>query len=445
MSRSLRVHTDYIPKVKSALRRNGYPRQKDLAEELWISLSTLNNYLNGRAVDVLNFQEISQKLGQDWQEVAVFEDNSSNSEDKESLACSSNKPGCLTEASEADSFLYIERPPIEQSCYEALLRSTALLRVKAPTLMGKTLLMSRVLDRVAQQGYQIVYLNLHLANQDELANINSLLQWFGLCVSESLGLPNRLADYWYEGLANSKMACTNYFERYLLRQINTPVVLCLDEVDRVFPHREVASEFLGMLRAWHEKAKMGKILQRLRLVVIHSTEVYIPLNVNQSPFNVGVPIELPEFTPEQIRELAQGYELDCTASEVEQLQGLVGGHPYLVGECFNYLKFNGSGSWEKVLQDAATEAGIYRNHLRHLWQMLQHQPTLVDALQEVVEANGSIRLESLLAYKLHSMGLVHLQGNEVTLRCRLYREYFRERFNDIALCAIQNSKFKIQK
>ncbi|NEP63398.1 MAG: hypothetical protein F6K31_41945 [Symploca sp. SIO2G7] len=72
---------------------------------------------------------------------------------------------------------------------------------------------------------------------------------------------------------------------------------------------------------------MGKILQRLRLVVVHSTEVYIFLNVNESPFNVGVPIELPEFTQEQVRELAQQYELDCTVSEVEQLQGLVGGHP----------------------------------------------------------------------------------------------------------------------
>ncbi|NES18531.1 MAG: molecular chaperone Tir, partial [Symploca sp. SIO3E6] len=328
---------------------------------------------------------------------------------------------------EEDSFLYVERPPVEQSCYEALLRPGALIRIKAPTLMGKTLLISKVLDKVARQGYQTVYLNLHLANHSDLTNLNSLLKWFGLWVSESLGLPNRLADYWYEGLSNGKMACTNYFERYLLRKFDTPMVLCLDEVDRLFPYRDVASEFLGMLRAWHEKAKMGKILQRLRLVVVHSTEVYIPLNVNESPFNVGVPIELPEFTQEQIRELAQRYELDCTASEMEQLQGLVGGHPYLVGECFNHLKFNGRGSLEKVLQDAATEAGIYRNHLRHLWQMLQHHPALADALKEVVEANCSIRLESLAAYKLHSMGLVHLQGNEVTLRCQLYREYFQER------------------
>ncbi|NEO03326.1 MAG: hypothetical protein F6K50_50875, partial [Moorea sp. SIO3I7] len=49
-------------------------------------------------------------------------------------------------------------------------------------------------------------------------------------VSESLGLANRLADYWYEGLSTSKMACTNYFERYLLRQVNRPVAECLTQV-----------------------------------------------------------------------------------------------------------------------------------------------------------------------------------------------------------------------
>ncbi|NEP15189.1 MAG: helix-turn-helix domain-containing protein [Symploca sp. SIO2C1] len=161
MSRSLRVRPEYIPQVKSAVKRNGYPRQKDLAEELWISLSTLNNYLNGRAVDNLNFREISERLAQDWQEIAVFEDNIG---DDTSVNGKVEQEVVMIDCLEADSFLYVERPPIEQSCYQELLRTGALIRIKAPTLMGKTLLISRVLSKVAQQGYQTVYLNLHLAN-----------------------------------------------------------------------------------------------------------------------------------------------------------------------------------------------------------------------------------------------------------------------------------------
>lgn len=48
----------------------------------------------------------------------------------------------------------------------------------------------------------------------------------------------------------------------------------------------------------------------MRLVVIHSTEVYVTLQLNQSPFsNVGFPIELPNFNSEQVQELAKRYGL----------------------------------------------------------------------------------------------------------------------------------------
>jgi len=40
MSRGTRVHPDYIPKLKKALRRNGFPRQIDLAEAVGVSKNT---------------------------------------------------------------------------------------------------------------------------------------------------------------------------------------------------------------------------------------------------------------------------------------------------------------------------------------------------------------------------------------------------------------------
>ena len=70
MARSLRVEVDYIQRVKSALRRNGYPSQQALANEVGVSLSTVKNFLNGKPVDYLNFVEISERLGLDWQEIA---------------------------------------------------------------------------------------------------------------------------------------------------------------------------------------------------------------------------------------------------------------------------------------------------------------------------------------------------------------------------------------
>jgi len=418
MSRSLRVRPDCIQRVKLAVKRNGYPCQKYLAEELLISLSTLNNYLNGRAVDVLNFQEISERLGLDWREIAVFEDNSNGKVSPEVVITD-----CLEEEC---SLIYVERPPIEQSCYQALLRPAALIRIKAPRRMGKTLLIVRIMSQLVQKGYRSACLNLHLANRTDLTNVDQFFKWFCISVGQSLGIPNQLAQYWDEEFSTSKVDCTEYFEKYLLPQAGSPVVLCLDEVDRVFPYREVASEFLGLLRAWHERGKVEKVWKRLRLVVVHSTEVYIPLNINESPFNVGVAIELPEFSLSQVLELAQQHGQDWSQAAVEQLMEMVGGHPYLLEQAFCHCQINGKDSLEQLLQAAPTDAGIYANYLRHLWRILQQQPDLAEALLKVINADCPVRLEPMQAYKLHSMGLVKKQGNEVTPSCYLYRQYFKE-------------------
>ncbi|MGL4501113.1 MAG: AAA-like domain-containing protein, partial [Planktothrix sp.] len=62
-----------------------------------------------------------------------------------------------------NSPLYIERPPIETDCYQALIRPTALIRIKAPRQMGKSSLMHRILHYGTQQGYHTACLNFQLA------------------------------------------------------------------------------------------------------------------------------------------------------------------------------------------------------------------------------------------------------------------------------------------
>jgi DNA-binding Xre family transcriptional regulator len=428
MSRSLRVRQDCIPKVKSAVQRNGYPRQKDLAEDVGCSLATASNFLNGKPVDFTNFIEICDRLGLDWKDIAASDSNGSNSTTvAENAQPEEVSALAFPDELEAEDFIYVERPPIESLCYQTLCQPGSLLRIKAPGLMGKTSLMAKVLPQLARQGYRTVSLNLHYAETEDFTNLDKFLKWFCVSVGQSLRMPNQLADYWDERFSTSKMNCTAYFEEYLLAKADSPLILCLDEVERIFSYREVASDFLGLLRAWHEQAKIRNIWKRLRLVVIHSTEVYVPLKLNESPFNVGLPIELPEFTPEQVQNLAQQQGLSWDFAQVKQLMEMVGGHPELVQQALSYLKITQSVTLEQVLQDAATEAGIYGNYLRRYWGVVQQHSELAEALKKVVKATTSVRLEPMQAYKLHRMGLVHLAGNEVTIGCNLYRQYFCDR------------------
>lgn len=328
-----------------------------------------------------------------------------------------------------DSAFYIERSPHEAHCYREILQPGTLIRIKAPRQMGKTSLMSRILYQAREQGFQTVPLSFQHADVGIFSSLSALLQWFCGKVARKLRLPHQIDQYWTDTYG-SKDNCTLYFEDCLLSKIESPLVLGLDEVDRIFQYPKIADDFFGLLRAWYEEAGYGGndsgLWEKLRLVVVHSTEVYIPLDVNQSPFNVGLPIELSEFSPAQVADLVERHGLNWQQTEVEQLMAIAGGHPYLVRLALYHFAQHAL-TLSDLIHTAPTEAGIYGDHLRrHLWNLKQH-PELANAFNRVVTNPQPTELDSILAFKLHSMGLVHLQGNEVTPRFDLYRHYFRER------------------
>jgi hypothetical protein len=323
-----------------------------------------------------------------------------------------------------DSPFYVERNGVESLCYEAIIKPGSLIRLKAPKLMGKTSLMMRILAQCQSQNYQTAYLDLGSVEVSIVRNLDKFLRWLCLMVGRQLELENKLNDYWDTEILGSNDNCTVYFEEYLLPAINCPLVLGLDGVDLVFPYTEVIEDFLGMLRSWHEKGKISQIWKQLRLVMAHSTECYIPLDMNQSPFNAGVPVELLEFDPQQVKDLAGLHQLNWNESQVEELMGMVGGHPYLVRLAL-YEVSTGKITLEQLLNEASTEAGIYSNHLRRQLEMLQQVPELAKAWQTVVASSEPVELDSMQIYKLHGLGLVQRKDNQVMPRCHLYREYFR--------------------
>jgi hypothetical protein len=262
-------------------------------------------------------------------------------------------------------------------------------------------------------------------------DIEKFSRWFCASVGKRLGLSNKLTDYW-DDIFGCNDNITAYFEEYLLAELTSPLAFALDRVDRVFEHPAIANDFCSLLRGWNDIAKQsdksGAIWKQLRLIVVHSTEVYGSLDINRSPLaNVGVIVPLPEFTSEQVQDLARRYGLGWVDTQkVGQLMAMVGGHPYLIQQAFDYLEHQ-DVILNKLVQIAPTEESPFSDHLRqHLWH-LQQNPELAKAFSEVVTENKPVRLETAHAFKLQSMGLVQLQGDDCSPRCDLYRQYFSVR------------------
>lgn len=319
---------------------------------------------------------------------------------------------------------YIERAPLEELAYAEIKKLGALVRIKAPQEMGKTSLLIRILDHANDHGYQTASLNLQQIDDEILSNLNRFLRWLCANVSHRLNLKPRLDDYWDEDIG-AKISCTLYFQDYILKHINESFVLALDEVNRLFEYPQVAKDVLPLFRSWYEEAKRLPRWGKLRLVVIHSTEIYVPLQLKQSPFNVGLPIQLEGFSLEQIQQLAKCYNInwDENDQQVQHLMNVVGGHPALVHITLYYLSQR-QVSLEQLLEKASTSTGIYNYHLQRHWANLEKQSELLLALNSVMSASGPVSLEPMMTYRLSSMGLIKQSGDKVLPSCELYRKSF---------------------
>jgi AAA-like domain len=324
---------------------------------------------------------------------------------------------------------YVEFPSVIEDCYQEITKPGALVRIKSPEKRGKSSLMLRILAHAELQGYQTVRLNLQQVEGEALNNLDRFLRWFCANIAQQLKLEPKLDHYWDVDLG-SKISCTSYLQGHVLAQLDSPLVIALDEVHRLFEYPEIAQEFLPLLRLWHEEANNLDVWAKLCLIVVYSTEVYIPLDLNQSPFNVGLPIRLPTFDLEQTQTLALRYGLTLTDNfelqDLISLRAMVDGHPYLLNLAFYHL-YREAISIEQLLNGAPTQTSIYSEHLRSCLTILQQSLALSTAFREVVAANVAVRLKAIPAYQLESMGLVNLHGDMATPSCNLYRLYFRDR------------------
>ena len=321
------------------------------------------------------------------------------------------------------SKFYMERDRVESICYREVTKPGALIRIKAPNLMGKTSLVLRALDHCQSQNYRTVYLDFDSTGGQIIQDLDKLLRWFCWMASREIAVENRLVDYWDTEILGSNDNCTVYFEEHILPGISTPLVIGLDDVDRLFPYPEVVGDFFGMLRNWHERGKISKTWKDLRIVMAHSTECYIPLDLNQSPFNAGIPISLEEFDEKQVTNLVKIHNLHWDTDQIRSLMQLIGGHPFLTRLAL-YKVSIGSLTLKQLLLTAASEAGIYSNHLRRTLEALQKVPKLVEAYSQVIKSAKPVELDSMQIYKLRSMGLIHRHNNQVIPSCQLYRTYF---------------------
>jgi len=323
------------------------------------------------------------------------------------------------------SLLYIERNSIERLTFEEILQPGAFIRIKAPRRMGKTSLMVRILDYANTQKYHTVRLNLQSAGSPSFTSIDKFMRWFCAMMTKKLGLESRLDQYWDEDIG-ALVSSTLYFESYLLASLTEPLVLALDELNQIFEYPTVAKDFLALLRSWHEESKDISSWQKLRFILLHSTDIYIPLETYQSPFNVGLAIELPPLEATQVEQLAKAQGLTLLPAMISRLMTVCGGFPYLVRLAL-YHSIRHQIDLGIILDKALEDGGIYKNYLGSQLKKIQQEPLLFQAFQDFLEKSDSA-FELETSAKLWGLGLIQRKNDRFQISCELYQAYFQRIF-----------------
>ncbi|BAY87947.1 hypothetical protein NIES267_74710 (plasmid) [Calothrix parasitica NIES-267] len=298
--------------------------------------------------------------------------------------------------------------------------------IKGARQVGKSSLLIRTMNAAVKAGKQFAFLDFQLFEQAALKDADLFFHRFCFWLTDVLEMEDKLEDYWNFSLGNNR-SCSRYMSRYILKELGKPLVLAMDEVDKIF-ECDFRSDFFGMLRSWHNSRATMPIWKKLDLALVTSTEPYelIP-DLTQSPFNVGEIIELEDFTSEQVYDLNRRHGSPLKPSEEKQLMVLLGGHPFLVRRAL-YLVASGQISGVDLFNNATAQNGAFGDHLRHHLSLLHNKQELIQGLREIISHNTC--KDRLVFWRLRGAGLVRSLGKTVTTRCQLYADYFRDNLHD---------------
>src|SRR6185369_1030163 len=117
-------------------------------------------------------------------------------------------------------------------------------------------------------------------------------------------------------------------EEYVLPKSDRQIILAIDEADRLlgFPFH---SDFFSLMRAWHNNRAIDLQWNKLNVAMVIATEPYLLISdPDQSPFNVGIKLNLVDFSREQVAELNRRHGNPVQEKDFEAFFQLFNGHPY---------------------------------------------------------------------------------------------------------------------
>lgn len=315
---------------------------------------------------------------------------------------------------------------VTRDCEDEFIRRVeddgALLRIRAPRQFGKTSLMIRIIDKAKRENYNVIAFSMQRFARETVKSKKLLMSHINRMAAENLNLPERWSEYAMD-LVDVKVSSIAYWENYILKRSNAPILLAIDEADLLFKYEDVSNDFFGLLRLWHENARQLPYWPKLRIVIAYSTDAMMAMNdINQSPFNVGQERELQEFSIGDIYKLAEKHNnYQLAYQKAKKLHKTVGGHPYLTRIAL-YMLARREYEFNELIEKSFSDNGPFGDHLRKQYLNLIRHESLMNTMKSIIQTGYSYN--PIHNSKLRAAGLIKGDNTHLWPSCEIYRRYF---------------------
>ena len=310
--------------------------------------------------------------------------------------------------------LYVRRPAddtLEQSVVEHGTTTT----VHAPRQTGKTSLLMRGLHYASQHEIKSIFVDIQTLGGKTLASPDAFLQEIGQIICRVIDIEENVIYHWQDS-ESPQTKLTYFLEDHVLNTLDAPVVLAIDEADKLL-QTDYYQDIFGLLRSWHNRRALSDLWEKLNIVLCISSEPYLLIDdLSQSPFNVGQMVKLDDFTYEQVAHLNAQHGNPVPPERIGDIMKLLNGHPYLTRQLLY------KAATKTMTPNFIDEDGPFGSHLRWLFWAVNQEPILQLTLNQIIQEGCSQNDQAL--QRLVSAGLVKASGEVYICRCDLYRQYF---------------------
>lgn len=296
--------------------------------------------------------------------------------------------------------------------------------IRAARQTGKSSLLVRGVHHARESGARVVCLDMQRVDRDHLETPDVFLHCLAESIVHKLRLDVAEVQKQWRGSLGPQDKLTYLMEDYVLPASDGPIVLAMDEADRLL-QTDFYKDFFALVRSWHNSRALDDRWNKLNIVMIISTEPYLLIDdVTQSPFNVGLPLYLEDFDAAQVRGLNRRHGSPVSEGDFPQLMELLGGHPYLTRKALYTLVIERL-AWSDLTRVAPADHGPFGDHLRRHHWLLRDEPGLRESLRQVIR-HGRCDDDTAF-FRLLRAGLVKGSGEVCRCRCGLYRIYFEDK------------------